>query len=40
VAVVTDVEWIKVAMRIFGLLIHYHCFSTSQADTAREWIGA
>lgn len=42
VAVVTDIEWIKTAMRFFGFLIpgQYRCFSTAQAAEARKWIAA
>lgn len=40
VAVVTDIEWIKAAMRFFGFLIpgHYRCFSTGETAQARTWI--
>lgn len=40
VAVVTDVEWIKTAMRFFSILVpgHYRYFSMGQAAEARKWI--
>ena len=42
VAVVTDVEWIKQAMRLFGFLVPaaMKSFPTSEAEQARAWIGA
>ena len=42
IAVVTDIEWIKQTMRLFGFLIPgaMKLFSTSEAGQAREWIGA
>lgn len=42
VAVVTDVEWIKQTMRLFGFLIPgaTKSFAASEADSAREWITA
>ena len=41
VAVVTDIEWIRHAMGIFGFLApgHYRAFPMSQASEARRWIG-
>lgn len=40
VAVVTDVEWIKNTMRLFGFLMPggVKAFPASQADAARAWI--
>ncbi len=42
VAVVTDVEWIKQTIRLFGFLMPaaMMCFPTSQAAQARTWIVA
>jgi hypothetical protein len=42
VAVVTDVEWIKQTMRLFGFLMPgaMRAFAASEADSAREWITA
>lgn len=38
-AVVTDVEWIKHTLKIFGLLPgELRSFPTTEADTARDWI--
>ena len=40
--VVTDVEWIKQAMRLFGFLMPgaMKSFPTSEAEQARAWITA
>ena len=40
VAVITDVEWIKQTMRLFGFLIPSatRAFAASEADSARVWI--
>lgn len=40
VAVVTDVEWISQATRIFGFLIpgEVKVFPTAEAATARDWL--
>jgi len=42
VAVVTDVEWIKQTMRLFGFLMPgvVKLFSTSESEQARAWIVA
>ncbi len=42
VAVVTDVEWIKQAMRLFGFMMpgEIRSFSRSEATQARAWITA
>ena len=39
-AVVTDVEWIKHTLKIFGFLMpgELRSFPTTEADTARDWI--
>ena len=39
-AVVTDVEWIKHAVKLFGFLMpgEFRVFPTAQAGQAREWI--
>lgn len=39
-AVITDVEWIKQTMKIFGFLMpgELRAFSTAEAGTARDWI--
>ncbi len=41
-AVVTDVEWIKLAVRAFAFLIHgkVRIFPVLEAGIAREWISA
>ncbi|MEZ5559161.1 MAG: STAS/SEC14 domain-containing protein [Pseudomonadales bacterium] len=41
-AVVTDVEWIRHAVHLFGFLIpgELRVFSTEEAAQAREWITA
>lgn len=41
VAVVTDIEWIRHAMDVFGFLVpgDYRVFPTTQAADARRWIG-
>ena len=40
VAIVTDVEWIKQTMRLFGFLMPgaMKSFPASQSDAARTWI--
>lgn len=40
-AVVTDVDWMKHAVRFFGFLMpaQLRTFPTAEADSAREWIG-
>jgi hypothetical protein len=42
VAVVTDVEWIKQAMPMFGFLMPgaVKSFAASEPDSARQWIAA
>jgi SpoIIAA-like len=42
IAVVTDVDWIKYAVRAFGFLMpaKLHVFPTSEAAAARAWIAA
>jgi SpoIIAA-like len=42
VAVVTDVDWIKLTMRIFSFLMpgDMRVFPTSDAADARAWIGS
>ena len=42
IALVTDVEWIKHTMQLFGFITpgEMKVFSTSQADEARAWISA
>ena len=42
VAVVTDVEWIKQTMRLFGFLMPgaMKSFPSSEVDKARAWISA
>ncbi len=42
VAVVTDVEWIKQTVHLFGFLmpVAARSFAASEADSAREWISA
>ena len=42
VAVVTDVEWIKQTVHLFGFLMPaaVRSFAASEADSAREWIAA
>jgi hypothetical protein len=39
-AVVTDVEWIKQTMKIFGFLMpgELRAFSVTEVNTARDWI--
>jgi hypothetical protein len=41
-AVVTDVEWIRHAVQLFGFLMHgeLRVFSPEEAAQAREWIAA
>lgn len=40
VAVVSDVEWIKVSMRAFALAIpgHVRVFANHELDSARQWV--
>jgi hypothetical protein len=40
IAVVTDIEWIRAAMKVFGFLLHGHIrlFQNSELDRAREWV--
>jgi SpoIIAA-like len=40
IAVVTDVEWIRAAMKVFGFLLHGHVrvFQNSELTTARDWV--
>jgi hypothetical protein len=40
VAVVTDVDWIRTAMKAFGFLLHgrFRLFHNSELDAAREWL--
>ena len=40
VAVVTDLDWIRRAMHIFGFLVpgDFRVFATSQAAEARRWV--
>jgi len=42
VAVVTDVEWMKQATRLFGVILpgNVRMFPTSNAGAARAWIAA
>jgi len=42
VAVVTDVDWIRVAMNFFRFLLpgEMRVFATSRASEARRWIAA
>ena len=42
VAVVTDVEWIKQTVHLFGFLMPaaVRSFAASETDSAREWIAA
>ncbi len=42
IAVVTDVEWIRHTMKLFGFLMpaQVRCFPGSEADDARRWIVA
>jgi hypothetical protein len=42
VAVVTDVEWIRAAVKAFGFLLHGHVrlFQNSELNLAREWVCA
>jgi hypothetical protein len=42
VAVVTDAEWIRSGVRLFGPLIQGEVrdFSTAEGDTAKAWIAA
>ena len=40
-ALVSDVEWIRAALRIFGLAIpgHVRVFHNTDLDEARRWVG-
>jgi hypothetical protein len=40
IAVVTDVDWIRAAMKVFGFLLHGHVrvFHNSELTAAREWL--
>jgi hypothetical protein len=40
IAVVTDVDWIKAAIKVFGFLLHGHIciFPNSEIIEARAWI--
>jgi hypothetical protein len=40
IAVVTDVEWIRGAMKVFGFLLHGHVrvFQNDELTAAREWV--
>jgi hypothetical protein len=40
IAVVTDVEWIRAAMKVFGFLLHGHVrvFQNEELTSAREWV--
>lgn len=40
VAVVTDVDWIRAAMKVFGFLLHgrLRLFHNSEFNVAREWL--
>ena len=40
VAVVTDVEWIRAAMKVFGFLLHGHMrvYHNAELAAAREWV--
>jgi hypothetical protein len=42
VALVTDVDWIRRSINMFGFLVpgEFRVFATSQASEARRWIGA
>jgi SpoIIAA-like len=42
IAVVTDVEWIRLSVTAFGFLMPaaVNVYSTKEADTARKWISA
>ncbi|OBG41546.1 STAS/SEC14 domain-containing protein [Mycobacterium sp. E3198] len=40
-AVVSDVDWIKHSVKLFGFMMpaQLRTFPTAEADSAREWIG-
>lgn len=40
IAVVTDIEWIKLSVRAFGFLMpaQVNVYTTGEADSARKWI--
>jgi hypothetical protein len=40
IAVVTDVDWIRATMKVFGFLLHGHVrvFYNSELTAAREWL--
>lgn len=42
IAVVTDVEWVRAAVKAFGFLLHGHVrlFQNSELNVAREWVCA
>jgi len=42
IAVITDVEWIRLSMTAFGFLMpaRVHVYSNAEADAARKWISA
>ncbi len=42
IAVITDVEWIKLSVMAFGFLMpaQVNVYSTAEADAARKWISA
>lgn len=42
IAAVTDVEWLRLAIRAFGFLMpgNVRLFATSEADDARAWIAS
>jgi hypothetical protein len=42
VAVVTDVDWIRAATKLFGMLLpgHVRLFSHREIDAARQWVCA
>jgi hypothetical protein len=39
-AIVTDVEWIRITLRAFGIIIpgHVRVFHKDELDAAKEWI--
>src|SRR5919109_1908221 len=40
IAVVTDVDWIRAAMKVFGFLLpgHIRIFHNSELGSARKWV--
>lgn len=42
IAVITDVEWIKLSVTAFGFLMpaQVHVYTTAEADSAKKWISA